>query len=166
MGSLLSLESGGYNIIMCTSALNNNVFVSTCIDRFTMFYIHWCQSNTQILGTSQAPARCATTTTLSGSFTDIIVELGEVNCFTCSLVISWTANNDMGNPISVTSASPLVIGVTTVVEVEGNYLVLPSPGDYVLPGSGGRKNIICSDNSGNTYEARLSNPSKWLCTLL
>ena len=104
------------------------------------------------------------TRTLSGPFTDIIIELGEVNCFTCSQVSSWTANNDMGNPISVTSASPLVFGVTTVVEVEGNYLVLPSPGDYVLPGNIGRRNIICSDNSGSQYEARLSNPSKWLCT--
>ena len=66
----------------------------------------------------------------------------------------------MGNPISVTSASPLVFGLTTVVEVEGNYLVLPSPGDYVLPGNSGRRNIICTDSIGDTYEARLSNPSK------
>ena len=155
-----SLESGGYNIIMCTSALNNDVCVSTCIDRFTIFCMLWCQSNTQILGTSQAPARCATTTTLSGPFADIIIELGEVNCFTCSQVISWTANNDMGNPISVTSASPLEIGGVTVVEVEGNYLVLPSPGQYVPPGTSGRRNIICTDTMADTYEARLSNPSK------
>ena len=123
-------------------------------------FAHWCQSNTRMLGTSQAPARCVRTTTLSGGFINIIVELGEVNCFTCSQVLSWTANNNEGNPISVTSASPLLIGGVTVVEVEGNYLVLPSPGDYVLPGNIGRRNIICSDNIGNQYEARLSNPSK------
>ena len=66
----------------------------------------------------------------------------------------------MGNPISVTSASALEIGGVTVVEVEGNYLVLPSPGQYVLTGNSGRRNIICSDNTGEQYEARLSNPSK------
>ena len=156
-GIFCPVESGGF---MCTSALNNNVCVSTCIDRFTMFCMHWCQSNTRILGTSQAPARCARTTTLSAPFTDIVVELGEVNCFTCSLVTSWTANNDAGNPISVTSASPLLIGEVIVVEVEGNYLILPSPGQYVPPGNSGRRNIICTDNIGDTYEARLSNPSK------
>ena len=70
----------------------------------------------------------------------------------------------MGNPFSVTSASALVNGGVTVVEVEGNYLVLPSPGDYVLTGNSGRRNIICRDNLGDEYAARLSNPSKWLCT--
>ena len=144
-----------FSIMMCCTLVQSHV--TACTDRFTMFCMHWCQSNTQILDT---PARCARTTTLSAPFTDIVIELGEVNCFTCSQVLSWTATNDMGNPVSVTSASPLLISGVTVVEIEGNYLILPSPGQYVLPGNSGRRNIICSDIIGDTYEARLSNPSK------
>ena len=58
-------------------------------------------------------------------------------------------------------ASPLVFNGITVVEIEEMYLILPNPGQYILPGIGGQKNIHCSDNIDDTYEARLANPSKF-----
>ena len=61
----------------------------------------------------------------------------------------------------MTPASPLVFNGITVVEIEGMYLILPSPGQYILPGIGGRRNVQCSDNMGDAHEARLANPSKF-----
>ena len=92
---------------------------------------------------------------------DIIIELGVVNCFTCSPPTSWTATNQASLAIPVSSLSPLIIDGVTLVEVEGDYLVLPNPGAYVLPGVGGRRSIVCS----TTFEARLTSPGKQLCTL-
>ena len=112
------------------------------------------------IGTFQAPARCARTTILSAPLADIVIEQGEVNCFACSRVPSWTANDAGGVSIPVTPASPLVFNGITVVEIEEIYLILPSPGQYILPGIGGQRNIQCSDNIGNVYKARLANPSK------
>ena len=107
-------------------------------------------------------ARCAKTTTLSRAFVDVIVELGEVNCFTCSQPQTWIATDENSLVISVSPESPLLIDGVTVVEVDGDYLILPDPGAYVLPGTSGRRNIICFDNVGIFYEARLTSPGKLL----
>ena len=42
-----------------------------------------------------------------------------------------------------------------------NYLIIATPEDYVIPGTSGRRDIICSTPSGSpSLEARLASPSK------
>lgn len=49
----------------------------------------------------------------------------------------------------------------TIAEVEGNYLILPVPELYVLPGLVGRQDIFCF-RATEHYEARLISPGKFI----
>ena len=80
---------------------------------------------------------------------------GVVNCFSCALdtaggSINWQVEVD-GGLVPVSSLSDIV--------VNGNFLVIAMPDDYVQPGTAGRRDILCSANSQN-LEARLASPSK------
>ena len=79
-----------------------------------------------------------------------------MNCFACSQNLTWSAEDENGLDIPVSSAEPLMIDGMTVVEVEDNFLILPDPGAYVLPGINGQRSITCS----SLYEARLLSPGE------
>ena len=81
---------------------------------------------------------------------------GVVNCFGCALdasgSVAWQIELD-GDLVPASSSSDIV--------VDGNVLVIAMPDDYVLPGSSGRKNILCTSlTNGLNLEARLASPSK------
>ena len=66
--------------------------------------------------------------------------------------VAWQVELD-GDPIPA-SSSPDVV-------VNGNFLVIAMPDDYVQPGTSGRKDIVCySLINGQTLEARLASRSK------
>ena len=82
---------------------------------------------------------------------------GVVNCFNCTLntaggSVSWQIELD-GDLVPVsTSRAPDIV-------VDGNFLVITKPDNYVQPGTSGRRDIYCSANS-QSLEARLASPSK------
>ena len=81
---------------------------------------------------------------------------GVVNCISCNL-------DDMGNVAwQVTVDGDLVpVSSSSDVTTDGNFLVIAIPENYVLPGTSGRRNIVCTSlSSGGTLEARLASPSK------
>ena len=88
--------------------------------------------------------------------TDIIIEPGVVNCFSCALdtngSVIWQVELD-GELVPV-SSSP---DATT----DDNFLVIAMPDNYVQPGTSGRRDIVCTSlvNSQN-LEARLASPGK------
>ena len=80
---------------------------------------------------------------------------GVVNCFSCALdttggSVSWQVELD-GDPVPASSLPDIV--------VNGNFLVIAMPDNYVQPGTAGRRDIHCSAN-GQSVEARLASPSK------
>ena len=80
---------------------------------------------------------------------------GVVNCFSCALdttsgSVSWQVELD-GDSVPVSSSPDAV--------VNGNFLVIAMPDNYVQPGTAGRRDIHCSANH-QSLEARLASPSK------
>ena len=80
---------------------------------------------------------------------------GVVNCFSCALDtaggnVAWQV--ELHSDLVPASLSPDVV-------INGNFLVIAMPDDYVQPGTSGRRDILCSANSQN-LEARLASPSK------
>ena len=81
---------------------------------------------------------------------------GVINCFSCALdtngSITWqvTVNGDL-----------LHLSLAPNAEADGNFLVIAMPEDYVLPGTSGRRDILCTSLvNGQNLEARLTSPSK------
>ena len=80
---------------------------------------------------------------------------GVVNCFSCALdtngSVAWEVDRD-GDLVPV-SLSPAAVAID-------NFLVITMPKMYVLPGTSGRRSILCTsvDNSQN-LEGRLASPS-------
>ena len=83
---------------------------------------------------------------------DLYIMPGVTNCISCAVAgnVIWqiTVNNIL-TPVS--SASQ-------IASTENNYLIIPSPESYVLPGQPGRRDIECVGAS--SLEARLASPSK------
>ena len=80
---------------------------------------------------------------------------GVVNCLSCILdtigSVSWqvTLNGDLVPVSSSPNAEPV-----------GNFLVIAMPENYVLPGTSGRRIIVCTNYvNGQNLEARLASPS-------
>ena len=80
---------------------------------------------------------------------------GVVNCFNCALdttggSVSWQI--ELNGDLVPVSTSPDIV-------VDGNFLVITKPDNYVQPGTSGRRDIYYSANS-QSLEARLASPSK------
>ena len=81
---------------------------------------------------------------------------GVVNCFSCAALnttggsINWQV--ELNGDLVPVSSSPDAV-------VNGNFLVIAMPDNYVQPGTSGRRDIRCSVN-GRSLEARLASPSK------
>ena len=79
---------------------------------------------------------------------------GVVNCFSCALDtmgnVNWQVDLD-GDLVPV-SLSPDAV-------TDGNFLVIAMPENYVLPGTSGRRNIVCTSlANGQIFDARLASP--------
>ena len=88
---------------------------------------------------------------------DLYIMPGVVNCISCNIAgdIAWRIEVD-GDLIPTTS--PLASQFASTMN---NYLIIATPEDYVIPGTSGRRDIICSTPSGSpSLEARLASPSK------
>ena len=88
---------------------------------------------------------------------------GVVNCFSCALDaiggVSWEVEVDgVLVPISTLSDDNIIV-------VNGSFLIIAMPDNYVQPGTSGRRDIICiSHANGQTLDARLASPG--IITLL
>ena len=84
---------------------------------------------------------------------------GVVNCFICALdtngSVAWQVMLN-GDLVPVSSSPDAV--------ADDNFLVIAMPKNYVLPGTSGRRVIICTSiDNGQNFEARLASPSKSRC---
>ena len=78
---------------------------------------------------------------------------GVTNCISCAVV------GDVVWQISVNGILTLVESASQIASTENNYLIIPSPESYVLPGQSGRQHIECVGHV-SPLEARLASPSK------
>ena len=106
------------------------------------------------LGQSPPPSQCVKTFRIEQDRTDLYIMPGVVNCFSCALdangSVSWQVEVD-GDLVPV-SASPDIV-------VNGSFLIIAIPGNYVTPGTSGRRNIICTNlANGQILDARLASP--------
>ena len=112
-----------------------------------------------LTGTAQCGATFQIMDTSRPSFV-IVPEVG--NCFSCpstsSPSVQWQVV-DRGAIVQLSGAAvtPIGVGTATATVVQG-YLVISAPQEYVLPGVLGRRDILCSDDDANIYEARLLSP--------
>ena len=84
--------------------------------------------------------------------TDIDVTPGVVNCFSCALDsmsgIAWQV--EMNGRLVPALSSPDAV-------VDGNFLIIEMPDDYVSLGPSGGRNITCTSLfDGQSFEARLT----------
>ena len=86
---------------------------------------------------------------------DLYIMPGVTNCVSCAVAgdVMWEIEVN-GIQISVSSMS-----ASQIASTENNYLIIPSPESYVLPGQSGRQNIECFGVL-SSLEARLASPSK------
>ena len=101
---------------------------------------------------SGPPLQCEQTFQIERDEADINIVPGVINCFSCALNtsgdIAWQVELN-GNLVSV-SLSP-------DAEVDGKFLIIEMPDDYVSPGPSGGRNITCTSLiDGQTFEARLA----------
>ena len=88
---------------------------------------------------------------------DLYIMPGVVNCISCNIMgdIVWQIEVD-GDLIPATTSSAAQFASTM-----NNYLIIATPEDYVLPGTSGRRNILCSAPAGSpSLEARLASPGR------
>ena len=84
--------------------------------------------------------------------TDINIVPGVVNCLICAL-------NTTGDVAWRIELNGVLVPVTSSpdAEVNGKFLVIEMPDDYVSPGSSGKRNITCTSLvNGQTLKARLA----------
>ena len=98
------------------------------------------------------PSQCVQTFTIMQDGTDIDVMPGVVNCFSCALDsmsgIAWQV--EINGRLVPVSSSPDVV-------VDGNFLIIEMPDDYVPFGQSGGRNITCTSIfDGQSFEARLT----------
>jgi hypothetical protein len=107
---------------------------------------------------SQRPSQCQSDLQIVSDREDLYIVPGMVNCITCALdeqgPVTWQIEVD-GDLVVATSPT-----AAQFATVEGNYLILMTPEDYVLLGSTGRRDIVCSGPGFPFLEARLVSPSK------
>ena len=109
---------------------------------------------------SAQPAQCARTFRVEDDRDDLYIVPGVVNCFSCALDtmggVSWQVERD-GDLVLATSSPDAA--------VDGNFLIIAMPENYVLPGTSGRRDIACTSVvNGQNLEPRLASPSKLGCS--
>jgi hypothetical protein len=100
------------------------------------------------------PAQCIQTIRVEKNLVDLYITPGVANCFSCALDANGSVNwqvEEGGDPVPASASSDAV--------VNGSFLIIAMPDDYVQPGTAGRRDISCSVN-GRRLEARLVSPSK------
>ena len=102
-------------------------------------------------GLAQEPSQCMHTLRIETNREHWYIMPGVTNCVSCAVAgnVAWQITVD-GIQVSA-SSSP-------IASTENNYLTIPSPESYVLPGQPGRRIIEC--NGASSLEARLASPSK------
>ena len=110
-----------------------------------------------MIGSAQStpPLQCVQNFRIDRNRIDLYIMPGVVNCFNCTLdtaggSVSWKVELD-GDLVPV-STSPDAV-------VNGNFLIIAMPDDYVQPGTSGRRDISCTVNDQH-LEARLASQSK------
>ena len=112
-------------------------------------------------GTTQspphAPSQCVQSFRIEHDRVDLYIVSGVVNCFSCALDaiggVSWEVEVDGALvPISTLPDDNIIV-------VNGSFLIIAMPDNYVQPGTSGRRDIICiSHANGQTLDARLASP--------
>ena len=103
------------------------------------------------------PAQCVHNLRIETDRQDLYIMPGVVNCISCNIMgdIVWQIEVD-GDLIPATTSSAAQFASTM-----NNYLIIAAPEDYVLPGTSGRRDILCSTPVGSpSLEARLASPGK------
>ena len=106
------------------------------------------------IGLAQVPSQCMHTLRIENNREDLYIMPGVTNCISCAVAgnVIWHIRvNSILMPVLSASASQ-------IASTENNYLIIPSPESYVLPGQSGRRDIECVGAS--SLEARLASPSK------
>ena len=117
---------------------------SSIFDKYIILYL--------CTGLAQVPSQCVHTLRIENDREDLYIMPGVTNCISCAVAgdVNWQITvNDILIPVSAASQ---------ITYTENNYLIIPSPESYVLPGQSGRQNIEC--NGASSLEARLASPSK------
>ena len=102
------------------------------------------------------PSQCVHNLQVEYNRIDLYIMPGVVNCFSCALDnksdITWQVSLPNHELIPVSSSPDAV--------TDGNFLVILMPEMYVLPGTSGRRGIVCTSLfDGRILEARLASPS-------
>ena len=103
-------------------------------------------------GLAQVPSQCVHTLQIKNDREDLYIMPGVINCVSCAVA------GDVVWEITVNGIQVPVSSASQIASTENNYLIIPSPESYVLPGQSGRQNIECIGVS--SLEARLASPSK------
>ena len=112
------------------------------------------------LGLTQRPAQCVHNLRVMTIREDLYIMPGVVNCISCALDsmgdVAWQIEVD-GDPVPATTPT-----AAQFVTVMNNYLIIAMPEEYVLPGTSGRQDVVCTSltTPGSSLEARLASPSK------
>ena len=109
------------------------------------------------LGLTQTPAQCVHNLQIETDRQDLYIMPGVINCISCNIMgnIAWQIEVD-GDLVPTTSSI-----AAQFVSTMNNYLIIAMPEDYVLPGTSGRRDILCSTPVGTpSLEAILASPSK------
>ena len=104
-------------------------------------------------GLAQVPSQCVHTLRIENNREDLYIMPGVTNCISCAVL------GDVVWHITVNGILTLVESASQIAYTENNYLIIPSPESYVLPGQSGRQNIECIGVL-SSLEARLASPSK------
>ena len=92
---------------------------------------------------------------IENDWEDLYITPGVTNCISCAVAggVLWQ--------ITVNGILTPVSSAPQIASTENNYLIIPSPENYVLPGQSGRRNIECIGASyASSLETRLASPSK------
>lgn len=119
-----------------------------CLFKYYLMHVGLCQS-------PLPPSQCVQTFLIERDMMDISIMPGVVNCFSCALdtpgPVAWLV--EMDGELVQTSLSPDAV---TVTKLNGSFLVIAMPDNYVLPGPSGRRIIACiSEIDEQSFEARL-----------
>ena len=135
-----------YVCIMGQSSIYDKYYI--CIIIYIYIYIIYLCT-----GLAQVPSQCMYTLRIDNDRADLYIMPGVTNCISCVVAgnVVWQITV---NGILIPASSALQIA-----SVENNYLIIPSPESYVLPGQSGRRMIECIGAS-SSLGPRLASPSK------
>ena len=103
-------------------------------------------------GLAQVPSQCVHTLRIENDRVDLYIMPGVTNCISCAVAGDVVWQITVNGILTPASSAP------QIASTENNYLIIPSPESYVLPGQPGRRIIEC--NGASSLKARLASPSK------